>query len=402
MENRSTTGVSPKRSMLSVPHTNSPGIVVFSHLRWNFVWQRPQQFLSRFATDHRVLFIEEPVFALDDGNSGRLELEAVHPNVMVATVHLARDHRFHPDLKKTLRSFARQAIDTFKMKGEFDAPLLWYYGPMEAAWSLDHFENCGIVYDCMDELSQFKGAPPELIEQERRLLKKADVVFAGGYELWLKRSRQHPNAHFFGCGVEVEHFGQALDDDTPVPAELRNLPKPVVGWFGVIDERVDYRLLSEMAEIRPDWAFVMVGPLAKVDPADLPQAPNLHWMGARPYADLPSWCKGFDVCMMCFALNEATEYINPTKALEYLATGRPVVSTPVAEVVRHYSDLVDIGRSAQDFVNSIERTLAQPDLDRVNRGLAMAASNSWDNTVAQMRALIAEAIQKRGEIARCD
>ena len=180
MENGVSSGVSLNGSVLSVPLTTEPGIVVFSHLRWSFVWQRPQQFLSRFAEHHRILFIEEPFFNLPDGDLGRLELEAVAPNIMVATAHLPESMRFKPGLHEKLRSFARQAIDTFNMKGEFDSPLLWYYSPMEAAWSLGYFENSGIIYDCMDELSQFRGAPPELIDEEKRLMKHAGVVFSRG------------------------------------------------------------------------------------------------------------------------------------------------------------------------------------------------------------------------------
>jgi glycosyltransferase involved in cell wall biosynthesis len=391
MENRVSSGHGLKGSLLSVPKTNEPGIVVFSHLRWNFVWQRPQQFLSRFAQTHRVLFIEEPIYDLSHDDPGRLELEAVAPNIMVSTVHLGEHMRFSPQLPETLRLFARQAIDTFNMKGEFDSPFLWYYGPMEASWSLDYFENSGIIYDCMDELSQFKGAPPELIQQEKRLLKRADVVFTGGYELWLKKSQQHPNVHFFGCGVEVDHFGKALSDNTPIPKDVAKLGRPIIGWFGVIDERVDYELLGQMADMRPDWSFVMVGPVVKVDPDDFPKHSNIHWLGGRDYQDLPGYCKAFDVCMMVFALNEATEFINPTKALEYLATGKPVISTPVADVVRQYSDLVFIERDAEGFVNRIESLLAAPDDVRIQKGLAKAAGCSWDNTVARMQALIAEA-----------
>lgn len=385
-------GTSLEGSVLPTNRTSEAGIVVFSHLRWSFVWQRPQQFLSRFASKHRILFIEEPYFDLREGEQGRLELEAVAPNIMVSAVHLPEDLRHSPKLHEELRKFARQAIDTVNLDGEFDAPLLWYYSPMEASWSLGHFEAKGVIYDCMDELSQFKGAPPELIEQEKRLMKRADIVFTGGYELWLKKSKQHPNVHFFGCGVEVEHFGKASLEETPIPADVANLPKPVIGWFGVVDERVDYTLLKEMAAMRPEWSFVMVGPVVKVDPAELPQAPNLHWLGGRDYKELPSYCKAYDVCMMAFALNEATEFINPTKALEYLATGKPVISTPVADVVRQYQDTVYIERDAPSFIDRIEKILASPDREWIERGIAKANGCGWDQTVSRMQELIAEAV----------
>lgn len=382
------------QSLLSVTaRTDTYGIVVFSHLRWNFVWQRPQQFLTRFAPNHRILFIEEPYYDLSPEEQPFLTLEAVAPNIMVAAAHLAPAHREDSELPSIQRRLAREAITTANLSGEFDQPVLWYYSPMEASWSLDHFEASGVVYDCMDELSQFRGAPAGLIEQEARLMSRADVMFTGGYELWQKKRKQHENVHFFGCGVEYSHFAQAQDEATEIPDDIKNLQGPVIGWFGVVDERVDYDLLRDMAALRPDWSFVMVGPIVKVDPASLPQAPNLHWLGGRDYKVLPNYCKGYDVCMMAFALNEATEFINPTKALEYLATGKPVISTPVADVVRQYSDLVYIEKDAQSFVDRIESILAAPDHARVEQGIALACDSGWDNTVAKMQNLIDEAIQ---------
>jgi glycosyltransferase involved in cell wall biosynthesis len=244
----------------------------------------------------------------------------------------------------------------------------------------------------MDELSQFAGAPKELVDNERRLMEQADVVFTGGYELYLKKSKQHPNVHFFGCGVEYDHFSKAQDAGAPVPEDVRNLEKPIVGWFGVVDERVDYSLLKRMSELRSDWNFVIVGPVVKVDPNSLPQAENLHWLGGRDYKVLPDYCRAYDVCMMCFALNEATQYINPTKALEYLATGKPVVSTPVSDVVRQYADTVAIANSPEDFVTCIEKALTNPNQEMIRRGIEKARQASWECTVERMQELIDEAV----------
>ncbi len=390
MENLESRPELSKRSFLSVPAKSSQGIVVFSHLRWSFVWQRPQQFLSRFAIDHPILFIEEPYFDLAEGAEGWLEMDAVAPQVMVAAAHLDQSLRGSPRLGDILRGFARRAIDSFNMKGEFDLPLLWYYTPMDATWSLDYFANSGVIYDCMDELSKFRGAPPELVEAEQFLLKRASVVFTGGFGLWLEKQRHHPFVHFFGCGVESEHFGQARLESTPTPKDLQEMPKPIIGWFGVIDERVDYDLIEEIAKARPDWSIVMVGPVVKVDPEAFPQAPNLHWLGGRNYSELPGYCKAFDVCIMPFALNEATEFINPTKALEYLATGKPVISTPVPDVVRQYDDLVYIEKDARGFIDRIEEVWKRPDEARIRRGVVKAEASSWDKTVSRMQALIAE------------
>ena len=374
----------------------SLGIVAFSHLRWNFVWQRPQQFLSRFAEQHPVLFIEEPFYDLGADQEPTLELQETQDGVVVAIPHLRDGDRWE-DSHEVIRGLARRAIDSINREGQFDEPILWYYSPMMVEWSLDHFETSGVVYDCMDELSQFKFAPEGLIENERRLMEHADIVFTGGQELYEKKSRQHENTHFFGCGVEYEHFAKAQDVDQPVPDDVKGLKKPIIGWFGVIDERVDYDLIKKAAELRPDYSFVLVGPVVKVDPATLPQAPNIHWLGGRDYKQLPDYCRAFDVCMMCFAINEATEFINPTKALEYLATGKPVISTPVKDVVRQYSDLVEIAKTPEEFVEKLDRLIQHPDLERIQKGIEKARESSWEGTVSQMRALILEAIVRKDQ-----
>ncbi len=384
---------SPIRRPQSARALGRYGIVVFSHLRWGFVWQRPQQFLSRFAKKHPILFVEEPFFDVPEGGEPRVDLHQVMPNVTVACPHCPDSWSRKPDLPDHLRQWTRQAIEQINEEGAFDRPLLWYYSPMDSAWSLGHFDHRGIVYDCMDELSQFTGAPKSLVDNERRLMQHADIVFTGGYNLWTKKSAQHDFAHFFGCGVEVEHFGQAMDPATSVPPDVDFMQRPILGWFGVVDERVDYHLVGEMARMRPDWSFAMVGPVVKVDPNLLPHAPNLYWLGGRDYSVLPNYCKAFDVCMMCFAINDATEYINPTKALEYLATGRPVISTPVKDVVRQYTGLVEIAATAEEFVAAAERALNEPDPERIQKGLALAQSCGWEATVAKMQDLIAQAIK---------
>jgi glycosyltransferase involved in cell wall biosynthesis len=368
------------------------GILAFSHLRWDFVWQRPQQFLSRFAETNPVLFIEEPKFDLEDGHEPKLEIVHSGEGVTVGIPHLAQGTQ-PKEAGVILVSLVTEAMKTVNDEGHFDEPLHWYYSPMMVEWSLGQFPAKGIVYDCMDELSQFRFAPPELIENERQLMDNADIVFTGGYELYEKKRQQHPNAHCFGCGVEYEHFAQAQDANGPIPDDMKEIKKPIIGWFGVIDERVDYDLIREAAAKRPDYSFVLVGPVVKVDPESLPKAPNIHWLGGREYKDLPNYCRAFDICMMCFAINEATEFINPTKALEYLATGKPVISTAVRDVLRQYSDLVDIVRTPGEFVEAIDRLVKDPTRDRIQKGIEKAQASSWEGTVSQMRDLIQEAIE---------
>src|SRR6478672_2180631 len=281
--------------------------------------------------------------------------------------------------------------------GAFDRPVLWYYSPMDASWSLGYFENRGVVYDCMDELSQFTGAPKALVTNEARLIEAADVLFTGGYNLGDKKRKQHANVHTFGCGVEFDHFNRADDPRTLVPPDIDFMARPILGWFGVVDERVDYAMVGEMARMRPDWSFAMVGPVVKVDPNLLPHSPNLFWLGGRDYQQLPNYCAAFDVNMMCFALNAATQYINPTKGLEYMATGKPIVSTHVKDVVNQWSDIVLLAKGAEEFVKQAERALNKSgDVEeRVKKGLALAQQCSWESTVKTMQDLIKEAIEKK-------
>ncbi len=225
-------------------------------------------------------------------------------------------------------------------------------------------------------------------------MEHSDIVFTGGYELFLKKQKQHPNVHFFGCGVEVSHFSKAQDPNTAVPPDIDFMRRPILGWFGVVDERVDYAMVGEMARMKPEWSFAMVGPVVKVDPNLLPVFPNLYWLGGRDYQVLPSYCKAFDVNMMCFAMNAATQYINPTKGLEYMATGKPIVSTPVRDVVRQWSDIVHIANNAHEFVAAAEHALRHPDKQRIQRGLDLARRSGWESTVSTMQHLIKDAITK--------
>jgi beta-glucosidase/6-phospho-beta-glucosidase/beta-galactosidase/glycosyltransferase involved in cell wall biosynthesis len=385
-----------KGSSVELKSTDRYGIVVFSHLRWGFVWQRPQQFLSRFAKKHKILFIEEPFFDAKEGQE-RVDFHKVMPNVTVATPRVPPSWNRNPKLPQRLREFAHQAIDAMNESGEFDRPLLWYYSPMDSAWSLGHFANRGIVYDCMDELSQFTGAPKKLVENEARLIGYADVLFTGGYELGEKKRKRHANVHTFGCGVEYDHFARAADPTTLIPADIDFVVRPIFGWFGVVDERVDYGLIGEVARLRPDWSFAMVGPVVKVDPNLLPYAPNLFWLGGRDYQQLPNYCAAFDVCLMPFAMNAATQYINPTKGLEYMATGRPIVSTHVRDVVRQWSDIVYLTKNnPDDFIRAAEQALRDGKSgERVKKGIELSKQCSWERTVERMQDLIREAIGKK-------
>jgi glycosyltransferase involved in cell wall biosynthesis len=277
--------------------------------------------------------------------------------------------------------------------GQFENPLQWFYDPMAVPAFLGQMNEIGVVYDCMDELSKFRGAPPQIRTRERKLLAEANVVFAGGRKLWESKKLLNENCHFYGCGVDVAHFGKAREAATKIPDDIASLNKPVLGYFGVIDERMDYELLVKLAETNPDWSIAMVGPHVKVD--KLPQRPNIHWLGQKNYTDLPAYCKAFDVCMMPFALNEATEYINPTKALEYMATGKPIVSSAVADVVTNFGAVVNIARTHDEFISHCREAIERPNAERLAAGLKQAAKNSWDSIVAQLENHVVNALAEK-------
>ncbi|MFC0679081.1 glycosyltransferase [Lysobacter korlensis] len=366
-------------------------IIVHCHLRWDFVWQRPQQIFSRLADNHRILFIEDPEIA--DGEP-HLAIDEVQPNIVrlipkvpqALAINADKDAEiFLPLIRKALREHPLLA-------GHFDDPVQWFYSPMSAPGYLGQFGGHGLVYDCMDELASFRFAPPDIADRERFVMSKADVVFTGGFQLFESKSKHHSNVHFYGCGVDVEHYGKARLEETEVPASVASLPKPVFGYFGVIDERLDYELVAALADRFPEASVVMAGPFAKVDRAELPDRPNIHWLGQQKYSDLPALVKGFDVCLMPFALNEATKYINPTKTLEYMAGGKPVVSTAIADVVRNFTPIVQVARSPEEFVDAVERAWRSPDAGLIAEGIERASAATWDATVASMRRNIQEAV----------
>ena len=353
---------------------SQPPVLVFSHLRWDFVWQRPQHLLTRVARNHRVLFIEEPL--RHESADPAWECQTPAPGILVCRPRtpLAAPG-FHDEQMPALEGLV---ADLLRREG-LDDYLAWFYTPM-AVPLLRGLRPRAVVYDCMDELSAFRGAPPELLRREAELLGRADIVFTGGPSLYRAKNDRHPNVHCFPSSVDAAHFGKARQG-LAEPAEQAALPHPRLGFFSVIDERFDVPLLDALARARPDWQFVLVGPVAKIDPADLPQRPNLHYPGKRPYEALPGYLKAWDVCLMPFALNEATRYTSPTKTLEYLAADKPIVSTSVPDVVAGYRGVVHFADDLAAFVAAIEAALAEapndPETRFKRRLVARALYSTW-------------------------
>ena len=370
-------------------------IIVHSHLKWDWVWQRPQQFLSRLSRKHRVLFVETPE-ACDETPATRVHLREVSelPNVNVLQIKLPPSRWSDTPWIDKERRRVLESLLSGPLGQKFTSIVQWFYDPMAVTGVAGQFDEQLIVYDCMDELSLFHGAPPELIRRERELLEIADIVFAGGPKIWRAKREFNPNCFCYGCGVDTGHFGRARDPKLRLPDELAHLARPIFGYIGVVDERIDYHLVETLAD-STKGSVVMVGPSTKVDPGFFPRRDNLHWLGGRHYADLPRYAKVFDVCIMPFANNEATRFINPTKALEYMATGRPIISTAVEDVVAQFSKVITIAENARQFAEACKRVAAQPEPWRIEHGLALAARNSWESIVGRLEQHIEEAIRSQ-------
>lgn len=377
----------------SAPEPGSATLLCFSHLRWNFVFQRPQHLMSRFAREMDVIFWEEPVEVGANETAYLQVREAPDASgVRIVVPHLPQgmpEDAREAALKRLLDAHVALARGTL---------ITWYYTPMMLPFSR-HLQADVTVFDAMDELSKFKFAPVKLLELEQELIDQADVVFTGGSSLFEAKKDRHDNIHCFPSSVDRAHFCKARARQFD-PGDQEDLPRPRLGFYGVIDERFDTELLDKVAAMRPDWSFVMVGPVVKISDADLPKRRNIHYLGGKTYDQLPGYLSGWDVALMPFAMNESTQFISPTKTPEYLAGGKPVVSTPVKDVVRHYGQLegVKIASTPEEFVAACEEAL---ELSRNPEGGWLAAADlmlsatSWDTTQARMAGLIYDLLGTR-------
>lgn len=369
---------------------NKPDLICFSHLRWDFVYQRPQHLLKRCARERRVFFVEEPIF---DNSSMRLEIHERDKNLKVVVPHLPQGLSSEVAKLAVLHDMVQRLL----VENNIQQYLVWYYTPMALDFTR-HLRPLATIYDCMDELSAFKGAPECLKLRERELFKAADLVFTGGQTLYEAKRDQHHSVFAFPSSIDRDHFMQARTAVVE-PEDQQNIPHPRLGFFGVVDERFDVELLDQISKDRPDYHFVIIGPVVKIDPEILPQRENIHYLGGKSYEDLPAYIAGWDVALLLFAQNESTRFISPTKTPEYLAAGKPVVSTPIRDVVSPYGQmgLVRIANDAQEFTTAIDDLLkseatSKEWLEKVDTFLA---TMSWDETWTRMSQLIDEAVAKK-------
>jgi UDP-galactopyranose mutase len=340
--------------------------------------------MSRFARHSRVFFFEEPVF---EGENYQLRC-SVCPNtgvrVMTPVLPAATLPGQADKLQRALlyEMFSEHRIEDF---------IAWYYTPMALNFSSAIAPSL-TVYDCMDELSAFAGAPPSMRRNEQVLFERADLVFTGGRSLFESKQANHSSVHLFPSSVDVRHFAKAMTAKTE-PLDQREIPFPRLGYIGVIDERMDLDLLKDVAGRRPDWQIVMIGPVVKIDPASLPLAANIHYLGMKSYQELPAYLSGWDVALLPFAQNASTRFVSPTKTPEYLAAGRPVVSTPIRDVLYPYGELglvkiAEPGRGFVDAIESILRNGMQPGWR--SQVEVFLDTLSWDRTWLEMQTLMDE------------
>jgi UDP-galactopyranose mutase len=354
-------------------------LVCFSQLRWDFVYQRPQHLMSRWARDHRVFFVEEPIF---DADAAHLELQIREHGLQVVVPHLPKSP------EDDINVLQQQLIDRLFADQQIHNAILWYSTPMPIAFTRQLMPLV-TVYDCMDELSAFQDAPPQLHQREAQLFQRADLVFTGGHSLYTAKRTQHPHVHLFPSSVDQAHFARARHPGAD-PDDQARIPRPRLGFYGVLDERLDGDLLAGIADARPSWHLVVIGPVVKINPAILPQRPNIHYLGPKSYSDLPSYLANWDVALMPFAHNQTTRFISPTKTLEYLAAGKPVVSTAIRDVLHPFGEqgLVRIAQTPSEVVAACEAALREDEIARHQHVDEFLRGTSWDHTWAAMRQLI--------------
>ena len=376
----------PVSSISSIPMPLPP-LICFSHLRWDFVTQRPQHLMRRFAAERRVFFWEEPIGC--DHPLPYLEYHPFADDGVIALRPRVPHWWAREEVETALRGLLDMLIATSLPNAVTEPPVLWFYTPMMLGFAR-HVAACTVVYDCMDELSAFAFADPLLVEREAELIARADVMFTGGYSLYEAKRASHDAIRPFPSAVDVAHFATARRV-LATPADQAAIAAPRLGFYGVIDERIDLALVDAIAAARPDWQIVMIGPVVKIDHALLPRRANIHWLGGRDYKALPAYLSGWSVALMPFAINAATRFISPTKTPEYLAAGKPVVSTPIVDVRRHYGDIagVQIADGVPAFIAACEAALAlAPEGVWRDEADELLAATSWDRTFAGMKRMM--------------
>jgi UDP-galactopyranose mutase len=372
-------------------------IICLAHLGWDYVWQRPQQIMSRFAARCRVVYIDPPAYEpLDEQVQLRERIDASGVHVVQPIIsdqlQLAPMRRFQEYFQILQRIMEQSPSVT----------ILWLY-VLEALPLVESLASQLdlIVYDCMDDFHSLDNSPAGERQRqlETRVIDLADLLFTAGRSMYEARKDRHPLAYCFSAGIDLPHFKAACDPALPLAAALDSIPCPRFGYFGVLDDRLDWQLVAAVARQRPDWQWVFVGPKFHQWHAELPQAHNIHYLGQQPYRDLPAYLKGFDICTMPFVLSDHTRFLHPTKILEYLAGDKQVISTSLPDAVAMYGGIISFGDSVEAWLEVGEKLLGTTPEQRIIFQVQVAPlleQSSWDGIVTQMWELMWEQFEEEG------
>lgn len=352
-------------------------MVVFCHLRWGSVYQRPQHLISRMAQHYKILFVEEPIPFEHRDEENEYLLDIINDNLHVLKPKVKRIE----DIKNVLNPLLKNC----------ELEIGWFYSPAFSPL-ITNFVFDTVIYDCMDELSLLQEAPAQLITQEKFLMAEAHIVFTGGKSLYDSKKTCHSNVHCFASSVDRSHFEKAMGE-VEIPEDIKYIKKPVVGFFGVIDERINLDLLRETARLLPNVGFAMIGPIKKIREENLPREKNIYYLGMKSYSDLPHYIKAFDIAMIPYAINDATQFKSPTITLEYMAAGKPIISTAIQDIVSEYGHCITIVETAEEFADKIEHIWKIHQEDHSTEYNEILEKTSWDETVYQMLTIIKTSVE---------
>lgn len=365
---------------------STPGdleFVVISQVPWDYLWQRNHHTMARISRRARVLYATPipTITAAKEGKDACLLEGGMHgENLMHYRPVVLWGESKLDSVRKLNRLFLKNSLIWHAGRNGMGGcrRVLWFYFPTYESL-VGRLEEDLVVYDIQDEYSAFSWYPRDTARRERDLLSKCDLVFTGTLQLRKRKEEYNRRIHFVQCGVESEHFSSAREVETALPQDVAALPRPVLGYFGLVDTRIDIAMLEEVASKRPGWTILLIGP-AHIETSK----PNIRMIGTRDYKELPRYLRGFDICLIPFVLNENTRNLNPTKLLEYFAAGKPVITAPIPDVVELYPDLVEFASTAEEFIGAAERLLSGEGEEKRNRRIKEATENSWDAMVERM------------------
>jgi len=312
-------------------------------------------------------------------------IREVEPNIFVLNP-LAVPAYGTATVRKFNEKFLLRQVRKAMRKLNFARPLNMIFNPA-AGLLAGKIGEADLIYYCVDEYTAFTGASKGLKEIEEELFRKADLVVVSAEKLYESKLKFNPNTFIIRHGVDFPHFRTALDEATTIPAEIKDLPKPVIGFHGLLADWVDYELIKKTAAHFSGGSIVLIGKIA-VDAEKkikiLDNISNIHFLGRKPYSELPAYCKGFDVALNPFAINELTLAANPLKVREYLAAGLEVVSTDIPEV--RILDYCRIGKTPDDFIFQIQDALLHP---KPKTEISDSVkSESWEARIDDLREII--------------